>query len=263
MATALTDSPPLSGLEDALDGLRDEDLHQHHRRSLHLSETLDGVWYLDGRLDAEGGAILRTTLDAIAGTPAAGEQRSAAQRRADALVELGCRELDRGELARAGGQRPHLSLIADLATLQRQPGSRAADLDWGQPVHAETARRLACDASLTPILVDERGDPLSVGRTARVISPALRRALVARDRTCRWPGCDRPASWCQGHHLVHWADGGATDKRNTALLCWFHHRKCHEEGYRLVMDAKGNIHVIAPPPWHRRCSHGATGGRGP
>src|SRR5437868_4221876 len=165
MATALTDSPPLSGLEDALDGLRDEDLHglparalgdglvelrrlldsleaefnrrvarhlrhcldpdaaltddlhQHHRRYLHLSETLDGVWYLDGRLDAEGGAILRTTLDAIAGTPSAGEQRSAAQRRADALVELGCRDLDRGELARAGGQRPHLSLIADLATL--------------------------------------------------------------------------------------------------------------------------------------------------
>ena len=150
------------------------------------------------------------------------------------------------ELPRAGGQRPHLTLFADLQTLQQQPGSRAAELDWGQPVPGETARRLACDAALTPILVDERGEPLSVGRTTRVIPPWLRRALVARDRTCRWPGCDRPACWTDGHHLRHWVDDGETKLANTALVCRRHHVRLHEGGYRLVLDDQGQAHVIPP-----------------
>src|SRR5262245_31846259 len=189
------------------EGALDEALRQREGRYLHLSETLDGVWYLDGRLDPEAGTELRTVLDALAGPAGRDDRRSAAQRRADALAELARGRLDSGELPRVGGQRPHLSLFADLETLQGQLGSRAAELDWGQPVSGETARRLACDAALTPILVDKQGEPLSVGRTTRVVPPALRRALVARDRTCRWPGCDRPACWTDVHHLRHWMDG--------------------------------------------------------
>ena len=236
------------------DGALVQDECQHRRRYLHLSQTLEGVFYLDGRLDAEGGAILRTALLAVSGPPGADDQRSASERRADDLVELGRRQLDQGQLRSSGGQRPHLSLIADLATLQQQPGCPAADLDWGTPVHPQTARRLACDASLTPIVVDERGDPLALGRTRRVVSPALRRALVARDRTCRWPGCDRPACWTSAHHLRHWADGGPTDKANTVLVCAVHHRRCHEGGYRMVMDDSGRITVI--PPASRRSRDG-------
>jgi hypothetical protein len=79
-----------------------------------------------------------------------------------------------------------------------------------------------------------------------VIPPWLRRALVARDRTCRWPGCDRPASWLDGHHLRHWVDGGETKLTNTALVCRRHHMMLHEGGYRLVLDAQGQAHVIPP-----------------
>src|SRR5437773_7192139 len=183
------------------DGALAEAVRQEQDRYLHLSPGLDGVWYIDGRLGPEGGARLAAALTAIAGPPGREDKRSAAQRRADALVDLVSEGLDSGSLPRTGGQRPHLMLIADLVTLQRQPGSRAAELDWGQTICGESARRLACDAALTAILVDEQGEPLSVGRTTRVVPAGMRRALVLRDRSCRWPGCGRPATWCDAHHL--------------------------------------------------------------
>src|SRR5204862_4878370 len=123
---------------------------------------------------------------------------------------------------RTGGQRPHLMLIADLVTLQRQPGSRAAELDWGQTICGESARRLACDAALTAILVDEQGEPLSVGRTTRVVPAGMRRALVLRDRSCRWPGGGRPATRGDAHHLDPWRDGGARPSCPISLCCAEH-----------------------------------------
>ena len=218
------------------------------RRYLHLSPSLDGVWYVDGRLDPEGGAKLASALEAVAGPPAPDDKRSAAQRRADALVDLVGERLDAGRLPTTGGQRPHLTLTAELATLQRQPGSRAAELDWGQTICGESARRLACDAALTPILVDEQGEPLSVGRATRVIPPAMRRALALRDRTCRWPGCDRPARWSDAHHLQSWLDGGETRLSNLALACRAHHRLVHEGGWRLVRTPGGELEAIPPTP---------------
>jgi len=131
-----------------------------------------------------------------------------------------------------GGQRPHVTLTASVETLARLPGSKAADLDWGQPVSVECLRRVACDCELTCILVDGNGDPLSVGRTSRTFTPAQRRALVARDRGCVL--CGRPAAWCDGHHLVHWIDGGETSVNNGALVCGRCHHRLHEGGYRLV-----------------------------
>jgi len=223
-------------------------VRQEQDRYLHLSPSLDGVWYIDGRLGPEGGARLAAALAAIAGPPGREDKRSAAQRRADALVDLVSERLDSGSLPRTGGQRPHLMLIADLVTLQRQPGSRAAELDWGQTICGESARRLACDAALTAILVDEQGEPLSVGRTTRVVPAGMRRALVLRDRSCRWPGCGRPATWCDAHHLEPWLDGGATKLSNIALLCRAHHGLVHEGGWRLVRTPGGELEAVPPPP---------------
>ena len=153
-----------------------------------------------------GGALLRTALQALSGPPSADDSRTAAQRRADALVEL-------------ARQRPHLTLTASLTTLRKEPGAQAGDLDWGQPVPAETVRRIACDAALTPALLGRSSEPLAVGRASRVIPASLRRALAARDGGCRFPGCDRPAAWTDGHHLKHCADGGETSAGNLVLLC--------------------------------------------
>jgi hypothetical protein len=209
----------------------------HERRRLHLSQTLDGMYFLEGIFDNEGGAILRTALDAVVGPPARGDQRTPAQRRADGLVDVVRRQLDGGDLPQAGGQRPHLTLTADLATLAGLAGSGAADLDWGQPVPSETVRRIACDASVTAVVVSEAGDPLSVGRTRRTISGPLRKALALRDKGCVL--CGRPVAWCSGHHLIHWVDGGETSLQNGCMLCGACHRRVHEGGLRLTRTADG------------------------
>ncbi|MBW3601539.1 MAG: HNH endonuclease, partial [Actinobacteria bacterium] len=206
----------------------------HARRRLHASVTYEGMVALDGELDPEGGATLLTALDAVQpGGPQAGDGRTPAQRRADALVELARRALDTGEFPDHGGERPHLTVRVDLATLRRQPASPAGELEPTGPVCAETARRLACDAGVSRVVTAGDSQPLDVGRRTRVVPPAMRRALVWRDRGCRFSGCDRPPAWSDAHHLVHWADGGATSLDNLVLLCRRHHRAIHETGHRL------------------------------
>jgi hypothetical protein len=105
---------------------------------------------------------------------------------------------------------------------------------------------------LPPILGGAPSQPLDVGRTTRVVSPAQRIALVVRDGGCVFPDCDRPPGWCEAHHLVHWLDGGPTDLPNLALLCRAHHRAVHEGGWRLQRDPDGRFAATPPPPPHRR-----------
>ncbi|MDQ6876543.1 MAG: 13E12 repeat family protein, partial [Candidatus Dormibacteraeota bacterium] len=105
----------------------------HERRYLYLSQTLDGIFRLDGQLDADGGAALKTVLESLMGPPAEDDRRTATQRRADAMTELARRQLDGGRLPEVGGQKPHLMVTVDAATLSKQPGSQAAELEWAQP----------------------------------------------------------------------------------------------------------------------------------
>ena len=228
------------------DSVLDDAKKSHELRFLSLSQTLDGVFYLNGRLDSEGGATLQTALNALSGPPAADDERTPRQRRADALVGLARRQLDGGQLPEVGGQKPHLVVTTDMATLSKQPGSPAAELEWAQPIPADTARRIACDCSITPVFRGAESHQVDAGRTSRVIPPAMRRALVARDKGCRFPGCDRPPAWTDGHHLQHWADGGPTLPWNLALLCARHHYRVHEDGWRLAWGAGGEL--IAQPP---------------
>lgn len=230
------------------DGALEAFQRDHERRRLHLSQTLDGLFVLDGILDPEGGSALRTALDALLGPPAPDDQRSAAQRRADALVELARGELDRGQLPEQGGQRPHLVLTASLETLRREPEGPVAELDWGLAgVPSETVHRFACDCRLSCAIVDSDGEPLSIGHASRVIPPALRTALAIRDRGCRWPGCGRPVRWCDGHHVVSWLDGGKTSLSNLWLICRSHHRLLHEGGWQLRPSGDGSTLTVIPP----------------
>ncbi len=217
----------------------------YDRRAFYLSESLDGVFHVDGILDAEGGAVLRTALNALM-PGESGEPRPAAQRRADALVELARQRLDQGDLPEVGGQRPHLTITARIETLMGEPESPAGEMEWASPVPAETVRRLACDASISRVLFDPASQPIDVGRATRTISPALRRALAARDRGCRFPGCDRPPSWTDCHHLTHWPDGGETNPANVVSLCRRHHHRVHEEGWRLARGDGGGLVAIQP-----------------
>jgi hypothetical protein len=111
-------------------------------------------------------------------------------------------------------------------------------------VAIETARRLACDASLVRLL-ERDGQPLRIGRKTRAVPPALRRALNARDRGCRFPGCGS-RRFLDAHHIEHWVDGGATDLDNLLQLCGHHHRLLHEGGYRITRGPGGRLR------FHRR-----------
>ena len=123
-------------------------------------------------------------------------------------------------------------------------GQSALDEAGGIHVSAETARRLACDAATVTMQHGPAGEVLDVGRRTRTISPALRRALAARDRHCRFPGCR--AVRCDVHHVKHWAQGGATALGNLVLLCRRHHRAVHEEGFQVALDAAGEARFLRP-----------------
>ncbi|MPY86787.1 MAG: DUF222 domain-containing protein [Luteitalea sp.] len=114
----------------------------------------------------------------------------------------------------------------------------------GAYVSAETSRRIACDASTVVMRHAPDGTVLDVGRKRRTIPPAIRRALAARDRRCRFPGCT--ARHCEAHHVRHWADGGPTRLTNLVLLCKRHHRAVHEEGFTLTQSADGTVGVCRP-----------------
>src|SRR5476651_1792052 len=228
------------------DSVREEANESHELRFLHFSQTLDGVFYMNGRFDAEAGAIIQIALNALSGPPTPDDKRTPKQRRADSLVELARQKLDSGTLPQVGGQKPHVAVTVSMATLANQPGSPAADLEWAQPIPAETARRLACDAAITPIFLGSESAQPMAGQTSRSISGSQRKALVVRDKGCRFPGCDRPADWTDVHHLKHWADGGKHVMDNLILLCRRHHRMVHEEGWQLVITAGGEIVALTP-----------------
>ena len=236
-----------------------EEERRRRRRYLHLRETFDGGYELEGYLDPEGGATLKTALNGLLGPRPRQDQRSPGQRRADGLVELATRVLDRGELPVRGGQRPHLTITASLETLRGDAGAPAALLDWGFPISGQALRRIARDAEITPVLLSPRGDPLHVGRKYRTATAKMRKALALRDRRCVWPGCDRPPDWCQRHHEQPWASGGETEVEGMSLLCVRHHGRL-SRGWRLerLPDRQLLVHPPKPPgPVRGHAGHAA------
>jgi len=241
------------------DGALDQDNRNHERRWFACDQTFGGVFVLRGELDAEGGALLKTAINALSAPAGPDDQRTGSQRRADAIVDLASRHLQGTATASIHGQRPHLILTASLEALQGQPGAAPAELSGVGPVHAETARRIACDSVRRVVSIasssaapahaglDSAVRPLSVGRASRTIPPHIRTALRLRDNGCRFPGCDRPPEWTDGHHIKHWVDWGFTEVPNLVLLCRRHHRFVHERGWQVRLDDDGTP-VITPPP---------------
>ncbi|MGZ5295844.1 MAG: DUF222 domain-containing protein, partial [Actinomycetota bacterium] len=229
------------------------------RCKLHASVSFLGMVRVDGDLDPETGETLLTALHAVldAESRSRGQDdvRSPAQRRADALGEI-CRQwLDRGERPSVAGERPHVTVTVASDALRADTGA-TGELDHAGPIDAEVARRLACDASIMRVVLSGSSQPLDLGRRTSVIPPAMRRAVIVRDRHCRFPGCDRPHTWCDAHHAVHWADGGPTALPNLLLLCRRHHRLVHQPGaFRLeLLDGRpvfkrpdGSLLDHAPP----------------
>ena len=237
------------------------------RRSLRLSALPDGAWRLDADLPVEGGALVDRAIRSATSSDADGEPvRTAPQRRADALVDV-CRWfLDHQASPPTARCRPHLDVTVGVEDLAEEGPGRMVG---GSVVDAATLQRLACDASISRLLVRGRSHVLDYGTATRVVPAALFLALVGRDRHCRWPGCDRSADWCDAHHVRHWSHGGATALGNLVLLCSRHHHLIHQPGVRVRLDPgdaslvielpDGRAVISRPPPILERLAFADTG----
>jgi len=263
----------------------DREARQLATRGLHYHYDDDGSLVLQARLPAEAGALLLKALDqatadwyregrdrdvsaetsadglAAAGSAAAGSVTqlgttsapTLGQRRADALARFAESWLAHGDRALSGGDRHQIVVHVDAETLagaaddgtprESMPGR--CELENGPALAVETAKRLACDASVVRIVEDGLGRPLDVGRKTRSIPPAIRRALQSRDAGCRFPGCTH-TRFLDGHHIRHWADGGATRLSNLVLLCRHHHRQVHEGRVEVRMLDDGALRFQGP-----------------
>jgi hypothetical protein len=197
---------------------------QFERRHLTISPLLDGMSSIDGVLDAEGAALLSTALEPFLTPTGPEDTRTAAQRRADGLLQIVQSAADTAALPLSGGERPQLRLVVD------RHGPAAVGGDW---LPDRSIGRLVCDAAVSRLLLDEHGVVVNLGRERRLFSSAQRKVLAVRDGGCRWPGCTRPPAHTDAHHVRPWIEGGATDLDNAVLLCRFHHRLVHEGGWRI------------------------------
>jgi hypothetical protein len=210
---------------------------------------------LRARLDPEVGAAVLKALEAAAevlyeqkkSQDEQGDGVPVAQRRADALGLVAEAALAGGLDPGTRGDRLQVVVHVDEEVLKDPSKPGMSMLEDGGDVSAETSRRLACDAGKVVMTHDAEGKILDVGRRTRTIPTRIRRALTHRDQSCRFPGCGR--KYCEAHHLEHWANGGETSLENLALLCRYHHRAVHEEGYRIERSSDGDLHFFHPSGW--------------
>jgi hypothetical protein len=242
---------------------------QATRKVTYFYDT-DGSLILKGRLPAEIGALVVKALDAAVNDSAmsvpavrdvsaetsarqsaygvvvqtSDERPSWGARRADALGRIAESFLQHGAEALSSGDRQQIVVHVDVETL-RDGGAGRCELEDGPSLAVETVRRLACDASIISVVENDQGEPLSVGRKTRSIPPAIRRALNARDRGCRFPGCSN-ARYVDAHHIQHWAKGGETKLSNLVQLCRFHHRQVHEGRVVVQCLDDGAVRFLRP-----------------
>lgn len=239
----------------------------HLERYLCISDDQAGGAWIRGRCSTEDAAFLKATLIPLAAphphAPGAGgrcdptscqvpgcshegrDPRDHGARMLDALVEA-CRRLQTSSLLpESHGAVPRLTLTMDYRQLLGVCGFAATET--GEELSASTVRRLCCDAELIPAVLGVGSAVLDVGRTQRLVTPAIWRALVARDRHCRFPHCTRPPMMTHAHHVHHWVDGGATSLDNLVLLCGHHHRLVHAGPWQITRTGPAGFEFHPPP----------------
>jgi hypothetical protein len=215
----------------------DEQAKEAQSNWFSMSTAKDGRFFIEGNLDAVNGAAVRGALEPLARPSGEHDHRESDQRMADALVEI---------VTHGGQHNVQLQVTSSVETLLGLVGAQGAEMEFSLPVSSKTVERWACDCSVTRVLMQD-SVVIDVGRAKRVISGPTKRALRARDGHCVWPGCDRPASWSDGHHLVHWIHGGSTNLDNLVLLCHRHHRRVHEDNWQIAKTDDGRVVTVRGP----------------
>jgi hypothetical protein len=226
------------------------------RAYLDVSPTWGG-YHVQGFLAPDDGQALRTVLEALTPVPAAGDDRTAAQRRATALGALVRLGLENPATGNARTVRPRIGVLVSHETMQNLTDRAIAAEDGrtlpglapgvspqtvmnnpqfedGTPVPRVLLDRLACDGELNRYIFGPKSEILDVGRAERTFTRARRSAIIARDRHCRYPGCSAPPLISECHHVKHWArDHGSTSVENGILLCFHHHNHVHTHGIEI------------------------------
>ncbi len=236
------------------DARRVEERREHGmaRRRMSLRPVGDGMAELWALLPAEGAAAVMSAVTALAAETPCGDERSADQRRADALVDLGVTALHDPLLPKAQGLRPCIQVTVALSTLlgcDEQPGELAG---YG-PIPAALARRIAADPTGTwrRLVTDPlSGALLDYARSTYRPPADLADFVLARDQTCTFPGCARPAHRCDLDHQAPYDDGGPTAEPNLAALCRRHHRAKHEAGWSVHRDPHTRASNWTSPTGH-------------
>lgn len=211
------------------------------RNGLQISRGYDGTTVLTGELEDLAAETVLTAVHAYTDAPSTDDQRTTAQRRAAALVRI-C-EVALAHLSDDRRPVAQVSVIVDWATLVGGDGRH--DGGFTGPIHRSDVDRLLCDCDVARIVTGPNSLPLDAGRARRTAPPAIRRAVVARDGGCRFPGCDRPPGWCDAHHVEHWIAGGRTSLSNLVLLCDRHHHVVHQPGWGLRFGGR-DVTVLRP-----------------
>jgi Domain of unknown function (DUF222)/HNH endonuclease len=239
---------------------------------LRMGEILDGDLVVEATLNASDAAVLSAALTAAhklgVNEPSRDDEsledgvtvkepegpkdtRSPAHQRADALVLIAQFFLDHHDAVAKGKggsiNRAHVNITVDLDRLTNAHLTGNAETPYSlDGVDIWAVVQACCDASVARIVTAGPSIVLDLGRETRVVSPALRKAVAKRDRTCRFPGCDMPAAFTDVHHLWHWIRGGPTNRENCCLLCRRHHRMIHKGGWTATGDANGTISFVGP-----------------
>jgi hypothetical protein len=216
---------------------RADRLHAARRAAAWLGD--DGMVHGRQALAGDAGATFRNTFQRFVDREhrrGHGDGRTNAQRRADAVVEMArfAAAALNGDTA-ASAPVPTVVTHIDLDDVTNGTGT-GEDEASGATITGEAARRLACDAGVVRLITKGRSETIDVGRRTRAIPTATRRAVLARDGGCTYPGCHTPADWVQVHHIRHWTNLGTTDPTNLAAVCTIHHHLVHEGRWTMRLD---------------------------
>ncbi len=241
----------VSHCDDTLGDPTCEKEHEEARR-LQLSPTSGGMWILNGLLDALGGEALSKALEAAMPKPCEGDNRTPAQRRHDALIDIAHESLANEGRVNVGGERPHVTVTVDAK-------SGIAHTSQMVRLSSFTRDMLLCDCVTTSVWLSADGTPFDVGTPTSEVPARNRRAVMVRDQSCRFPGCDRPARWTDVHHIKERANKGTHELANLCALCKFHHRYVHKhrltirwdrDHASLIFEWPNGRTANSPPPPH-------------
>jgi hypothetical protein len=233
----------------------DDHQQQYEARRFHVSDTFQGAVAADGMFDQVGGATLKAAVDDLANlNRQPGDSRTLPQRRADALVELAERYLKGTQPVGRSPVNLNVIVIVDAATVTNQPSELVkvrCEVDGVGPITRAALELLACDCTVTRVVMAGQSQVLDMGRRTRLVTTTQRRALAVRDRHCRFPGCRRPAHWTDAHHIISWlsAWSSRSELPGVGRRPTHHHTIVHTQNWLITRHPNGDIH-FTPPRTH-------------